>query len=129
MLRGECKKCMVFQVNMYLLKTYLFLYRDFQSLSVKLDEKKASLQDLYKCYLGAKHVKRLIKSLDEMSSNLINETFVGPMSRKADALSNFIGLVEATLDMVRKKTCYVQTCYVQMKVLSSRSKVLSCIFN
>ena len=88
---------------MYLLKTYLFLYRDFQSLSVKLDEKKASLQDLYKCYLGAKHVKRLIKSLDEMSSNLINETFVGPMSRKADALSNFIGLVEATLDMVRKK--------------------------
>ena len=61
------------------------------------------MQDLYKCYLGAKHVKRLIKSLDEMSSNLINETFVGPMSRKADALSNFIGLVEATLDMVRKK--------------------------
>ena len=120
---------MVFQVDMYLLKTYLFLYRDFQSLSVKLDEKKASLQDLYKCYLGAKHVKRLIKSLDEMSSNLINETFVGPMSRKADALSNFIGLVEATLDMVRKKTCYVQTYYVQMKVLSSRSKVLSCIFN
>ena len=60
------------------------------------------MQDLYKCYLGAKHVKRLIKSLDEMCIDLINETFVGPMSRKADALTNFIGLIEATLDLVRR---------------------------
>jgi hypothetical protein len=36
-----------------------------------------------------------------MNTNLINETFVGPMARKADALKNFTGLVEATLDMVR----------------------------
>ena len=101
-------------------KLIFFLYRDFQSLSVKLDEKKASLQDLYKCYLGAKHVKRLIKSLDEMSSNLINETFVGPMSRKADALSNFIGLVEATLDMVRKNlsSALLGANILQIKLLS-----------
>ena len=75
---------------------------DFQSLAVKLEEKKSSLQDLYKCYLGAKQVKRLIDCLDQMSSSLISETFVGPLSRKTESLTNFIALVETTLDMVKK---------------------------
>ena len=92
---------------------------DFQSLSVKLEEKKASLQDLYKCYLGAKQVNRLINCLDNMNTNLINETFVGPMARKADALKNFTGLVEATLDMVRghqKRTRIKVLCFINLNV-------------
>ena len=55
---------------------------DFQSLSVKLEEKKNSLQDLYKCYLGAKEVMRLTNTLSEMQLKLIEDTFVTPLERR-----------------------------------------------
>ena len=72
---------------------------DFQSLSVKLEEKKNSLQDLYKCYMGAKEIWRLKECLDGMSCPLIHDTFVLPLSNKLGKLDNFIKLVEATIDM------------------------------
>lgn len=72
---------------------------DFQSLSVKLEAKKNSLQDLYKCYLGAKDVKRLAEALDNMAAPLIHETFVQPLNNKLSNLEKFIDLVETTIDM------------------------------
>ena len=72
---------------------------DFQSLSVKIEEKKNSLQDLYKCYQGAKEITRLRECLLKMKSKLIEETFVLPLSSKLDKVEKFIDLVEATLDL------------------------------
>ena len=71
---------------------------DFQSLSVKLEEKKNSLQDLYKCYLGAKEVMRLANTLSQMQLKLIEDTFVTPLEKRLDRLQKFIELVEATID-------------------------------
>ncbi len=72
---------------------------DFQSVSVKLESKKNSLQDLYKCYLGAKEVMRLAESLEKMDSNLIREAFVVPLNNKLSKLEKFVDLVETTIDM------------------------------
>ena len=71
---------------------------DFQSLSVKLEEKKNSLQDLYKCYLGAKEIMKLSSTLSQMQCRLIENTFVTPLEKRLERLQKFIELVEATLD-------------------------------
>ena len=72
---------------------------DLESLSVKLEEKTNSLQDLYKCYLGAKEITHLVECLANMDSKLINDTFVFPINKRLDEIGKFIDLVEATLDM------------------------------
>ena len=71
---------------------------DFQSLSVKLEEKKNSLQDLYKCYLGAKEIMKLSSTLSQMQCRLIEDTFVTPLEKRLERLQKFTELVEATLD-------------------------------
>ena len=71
---------------------------DFQSLSVKLEEKKNSLQDLYKCYLGAKEIMKLTSTLSQMQSRLIEKTFVGPLETRLEKMQKFIELVDTTLD-------------------------------
>lgn len=78
---------------------YLRRIPDLESLSVKLEEKKNSLQDLYKCYQGAKEVTKLTEYMSGMGLKLVNDTFVGPLTKRLEKLRMYIELVEATLDM------------------------------
>jgi DNA mismatch repair protein MSH2 len=72
---------------------------DLEGLSVKLEDKKATLQDMYKCYIGAKEVGKVAEHLSQMDCKLIIDTFVMPLTKKLDKLEKFIELVDTTLDM------------------------------
>ena len=44
-----------------------------ERLSIKVEEKKNTLLDLYKCYQGAKEIGNLVECLKNMDSELINQ--------------------------------------------------------
>lgn len=72
---------------------------DLESMSVKLEEKRASLADLYKCYVGCREARRVAEVLGKMESRLIDQTFVMPLAKHLEKLDKYVELVETTLDL------------------------------
>ena len=57
------------------MQLFIFYYRitDLERLSIKVEEKKNPLLDLYKCYQGAREIGNLVECLKKMDSKLINQ--------------------------------------------------------
>ena len=57
------------------MQLFIFYYRitDLERLSIKVEEKKNTLLDLYKCYQGAREIGNLVECLKKMDSKLINQ--------------------------------------------------------
>lgn len=72
---------------------------DLERLSIKVEEKKNTLLDLYKCYQGAREIGNLVECLKKMDSKLINQIYIIPIGTILESLSKFIELVEVTLDL------------------------------
>ena len=68
---------------------------DFESIAIRICDKRAQLQDLYKAYLGVREVKLLRTLLAENANPIINECFVIPMAKKIEKMEKY---------QVRKRT-------------------------
>ena len=55
--------------------SYFYRITDLERLSIKVEEKKNTLLDLYKCYQGAKEIGNLVECLKNMDSELINQVW------------------------------------------------------
>ena len=73
---------------------------DFVSIGLKVKDKRAQLVDLYKCYLGVKEIRKAATMMaeEDVTSELMNQSFALPLEKKCSSLAKFCELVESTLD-------------------------------
>ena len=74
---------------------------DFQSIGLKVKDKKAQLGDLYKGYTGIREVKKMVELLeneDDLNSDLFKENFVKPLTNKSNGFGKYLDLIDSTLD-------------------------------
>ena len=62
---------------------------DFESIAIRICDKRAQLQDLYKAYLGVREVKVLNTLLAENANPIIKESFVVPMAKKIEKMEKY----------------------------------------
>ena len=62
---------------------------DFENIAIRICDKRAQLQDLYKAYLGIREAKMLTKMLAENSNSIIKEYFVNPLSKKIERMDKY----------------------------------------
>ena len=62
---------------------------DFESIAIRICDKRAYLQDLYKVYLGVREAKLLTKLLVENANPIIKETFVVTLAKKIEKMEKY----------------------------------------
>ena len=82
---------------------YLRKVPDLERISQKLSKKKASLQDLYKGYMGISEVKKMIKLFGDIEDDicgaaLIKDSFLQFFESESSKMSKFMKMIEQTID-------------------------------
>ena len=114
---------------------------DFMALGLKLRDKKATLQDLYRGYCGHKEITKAVELLAQMDSQVIQENFERPLSKQLQKMTNYVGLIDETLDIraIRDENVFMlkasfdeklekiadEMNKIKSKILGSESKVAS----
>ena len=62
---------------------------DFESIAIRIRDKRAGLQDLYKIYLGVNEVKSIIKVLANEGNNIIKEYFTSLLAKKIEKMEKY----------------------------------------
>ena len=62
---------------------------DFESIAIRICDKRAQLQDLYKAYLGLRDAKLLTKLLAENANPIIKEYFVVTLAKKIEKMEKY----------------------------------------
>ena len=62
---------------------------DFESIAIRIRDKRAGLQDLYKIYLGVSEVKTITKLLSDEACNIINEYFTVSFAKKIEKMEKY----------------------------------------
>ena len=62
---------------------------DFESIAIRIRDKRAGLQDLYKIYLGVREVKAITKLLSDEANNIIKEYFTVSFLKKIEKMEKY----------------------------------------
>ena len=62
---------------------------DFESIAIRIRDKRAGLQDLYKIYLGVKEIKSIIKVLSDNENTIIKEYFTDLFTKQFEKMQKY----------------------------------------
>ena len=62
---------------------------DFESIAIRICDKRAQLQDLYKAYLGVKEVRLLTKLLEDHETSLVHDYFTNALRKKIEKMAKY----------------------------------------